>query len=927
MKFKFYLSSLTFLLATFLMVNAQTNTVTGKVTDGIDTLFGVNVIIQGTNTGVITDNNGEFSISSDIDLPWTLEISSMGYTSQSLMVNSTSQIISLSLISGETLDEVVIAGSRKPEKLSESATSISTILLKEIENRPTYNAAVMLDNVVGVQVDKQGANRTNVTIRDNVDIFSTSTLVMLDYRDLSQVGLNIFDSGNSNLSMIDLERVEVVRGPQAALYGAGVGGGVVHYQSKDAFKYPGSTLQLQGGAIANGGSILNKGNFNMKSVYFRHAVSNDEKTLGYKFNFRYAENGEWNLSDLQNTAIFGADGSNAITDSKTMQTTGQTINQIRDNQSKGVDATVYYRPSQNFSLTAVAGMGRTIGNAWTSGTGEVFADQKTYFVQLRVKSNDLFVNYNYTKNIPGQYDNEVGFNYRTGLVSYLDSNQSQLQVQQDLRFDNIGTDVSIGYEHKFAEFESYGRTFGRNESNDDYRVYGAYLSTKTDLTKDLILSLSGRYDIFSALEAKSFSPRVGLVWKATPRHSFRLTYNKAHIPPSALDMFLDLPVAFMPGDINVTLLGNSQAQTFDNIKTKYLFGGGMVPSNPGIGMPHATLFAVLAPATIGAIQAPNSPFAALASFVPWLSSQNTLATVAGTAGFTSGVLLDTDGNPFGPLQGGDKGKLQIDQTYEIGFNGMLSDNLSWSVDVYNTQKENFFAQTILSPLVAFPTLVNDAAATYFPLAYDYAFNTIFGGVNGTQPFADQLATGMTNLLVGGALQAGLNGAVGVIESDQAPNNGKNNIMMGYRNFGKIKYWGIDTGLKWRPSDNLSMFVNYSGVSETEFARDDIGDINETNTYFMNHSKTRVKSGFNYAAGKWVFGLSHKYDSGFNADMGQFYSGLVGQRNIYDTNIGLKVSPKTYIDLAVYNLGGEKYSVFPGMPLIGMSGLLTLRLDL
>ena len=184
MKFKFYLSSLTFILATFFMVNAQTNTVTGKVTDGIDTLFGVNVIIQGTNTGVITDNNGEFSISSDKDLPWTLEISSMGYTSQSLMVNSTSQIISLSLISGETLDEVVIAGSRKPEKVSESATSISTILLKEIENRPTYNAAVMLDNVVGVQVDKQGASRTNVTIRDNVDIFSTSTLVMLDYRDL-----------------------------------------------------------------------------------------------------------------------------------------------------------------------------------------------------------------------------------------------------------------------------------------------------------------------------------------------------------------------------------------------------------------------------------------------------------------------------------------------------------------------------------------------------------------------------------------------------------------------------------------------------------------------------------------------------------------------------------------------------------------------
>ena len=37
-----------------------------------------------------------------------------------------------------------------------------------------------------------------------------------------------------------------------------------------------------------------------------------------------------------------------------MQATGQTINQIRDGQGKGVDATVYYRPSQNFSLTDLA---------------------------------------------------------------------------------------------------------------------------------------------------------------------------------------------------------------------------------------------------------------------------------------------------------------------------------------------------------------------------------------------------------------------------------------------------------------------------------------------------------------------------------------------------------------------------------------------
>ena len=286
MKFKSFLTSLLFLVATVFTAHAQNTTVSGKVSDGVENLNGVNVVIQGTSAGVVSDNNGFFSISSDKELPWTLEFSSLGYSSQSLIVSSNSQVISVTLVSGEPLEEVVVSGSRKPEKVSESVASITTINLKEIERRPTFNAANLLDNVVGVQVDKQGANRTNVTLRDQVDIFSTSTLVMLDYRDLSQVGLNIFDSGNSNLSMIDLERVEVVRGPQAALYGAGVGAGVVHYQSKDPFKYPGSTLQLQAGAIGNGGTLFKggfvnlKGNLNMKSVYFRHAVSNEDKTFG-----------------------------------------------------------------------------------------------------------------------------------------------------------------------------------------------------------------------------------------------------------------------------------------------------------------------------------------------------------------------------------------------------------------------------------------------------------------------------------------------------------------------------------------------------------------------------------------------------------------------------------------------------------------------
>ena len=99
MKFKFYLSSLVFMLASFMMVNAQTKTVKGKITDGVEALYGVNVIIQGTTTGVITDDDGSFvTLSSEKDLPWTLEISYVGYQNQTINVKSENQSYSIKLV-------------------------------------------------------------------------------------------------------------------------------------------------------------------------------------------------------------------------------------------------------------------------------------------------------------------------------------------------------------------------------------------------------------------------------------------------------------------------------------------------------------------------------------------------------------------------------------------------------------------------------------------------------------------------------------------------------------------------------------------------------------------------------------------------------------------------------------------------------------
>lgn len=906
MKFKFYLSSLVFLLASFMMVNAQTNTVKGKITDGVDPIYGVNVIIQGTTIGVATDDNGNFALSSDQDLPWTLEISSLGFESQTVLVNSFNQVISVSLGTGESLDEVIVSGSRKPEKAINAASSIQTIGAKEVERKSSFNSLKLLDDLVGVQIDQHGASRTSIALRDNVDLFTTSTLVMLDYRALNQTGIDFFDADVSNLSNLDIEKVEVVLGPASALYGPGVGAGVVHYLSKDPFKHPGTSISLQSGGFEKSGSF----DMNMFKMNFRHAVSNDENTSGYKFNLKFVENEDFDYPASSTSQIV-----NEVKDANTGRLL-RTIDGIIDRSfQRGADATYYYRPSNNFSLTTTGGISEVGSNILISSTGETRAQQISSFFQTRLQAGNLFMQYSIADVKNPKEDDKRGFNYRTGLSSGVESRQSNFQLQYELSFDKINTSMSVGVESQNANFESYKQTFGRYEDEDNYRIYGAYFSTKTDISDKLNLQLAGRYDKYPAIGENSFSPRIALVYKPSQKHSTRLTYNKVFIPVTALNMFVDLPVSQLPGGVaNVWIYGNKNAQTFSNPSTTWFIPG--LPSNPGVGMPIETAFAVttasVAPALIG------TP---LQAFIPFLTDQMTLAGVAGLGAFSQGAMVTTTGQPFGPLEDGDSAKLGKESHYEFGYKGMLSDKMTLNVNVYNTTKENFVGIEQLSPLVALTNLGTDLGNTlrpFFTAALTPQYGPIFGAA-----YADALA----NAYVAAGNGVAAMGPIGTVETDQAPDNGKPNVMLGYKNFGKVKYWGFEGALKYRANENLAVFANYSTVTQTEFKGEDISaDPNSTDSFHLNHSKDRIKLGFVYDNDKWNYGATFKYDGGFEASSGAFYSGTVDSRNIIDAQLGYRLTTKTKLGMNVLNLMDTQYSLFPNMPQLGRQVMLSLKHD-
>ena len=72
-----------------------------------------------------------------------------------------------------TTGEEVFSASKKTEKAVDAAASVTVIDSKTIENRPTNNVTQLLDNVVGLTLDRQGANRYNITLRDSCLLYTS----------------------------------------------------------------------------------------------------------------------------------------------------------------------------------------------------------------------------------------------------------------------------------------------------------------------------------------------------------------------------------------------------------------------------------------------------------------------------------------------------------------------------------------------------------------------------------------------------------------------------------------------------------------------------------------------------------------------------------------------------------------------------------
>lgn len=146
----------------------------------------------------------------------------------------------------ELMDVDVTSASKSAKPLSETSAAVTVVSQEDIRRSGANSIPDVLRFVPGLQVAQMTNNQWSVSARGFGGIYSNKLLVMVDGRSIYNPVYGGVYWDQQNLMLQDIERIEVVRGPGATLWGANAVNGIINIISKRA-------ADTQGGLLAGGG--------------------------------------------------------------------------------------------------------------------------------------------------------------------------------------------------------------------------------------------------------------------------------------------------------------------------------------------------------------------------------------------------------------------------------------------------------------------------------------------------------------------------------------------------------------------------------------------------------------------------------------------------------------------------------------------------
>ncbi len=558
------------------------NVVSGKVIDAKsgEALIGASAILSGTSKGATTNVDGSFEISGVADGSYIIKVSFVGYEELSRSVNVSGADVDLGSIglaeSIFSFDQVVISGSRQPEKITQTPATIEIISSKSLDELPSFNPGELLSRMKGVDYLRAGVVGTGINIRGFNSNFNSKNLQVNDGRFSTLIATGLPMGPLTTQIKEDIEQVEVILGPNAALYGPNAHNGLVHTITKDPRSSAGTTV------------ALGVGNQSMLSARVRHAqVLNDK--LSFKVSGEYTKAEEFEFMD----SVYIDRNADGVKEGYEEYKLDNDIEFLR------AEAALYYSVTDNSDLIfSWGGSNSTYLSPTNVGRNQI-KDWKMNYFHLRYVSDKFFAQvYNTTSSTEDTY----AIDQRTkNYYAAIDGGATEAEAEKS----SLGNGATFADDSKRWNAEvQYHDTFGKAKvvvgsqwQRDNANSNGTYLLDNGG--KDpIIINQIGVYgqldyqftEAFKAVAAFrgdnhevygfNFIPKAGLVYSAG-NGAFRLTYGKGIATPTILNMYGDLFAGLILGNAEgFTLTDGSKVdkQTVEKIQTFEIgYKGELVP--------------------------------------------------------------------------------------------------------------------------------------------------------------------------------------------------------------------------------------------------------------------------------------------------------------------------------------------------------------
>ncbi len=587
------LFTLSMAIFTSLALAAQNGTLTGQVTgDDGSPLIGATIVVQYGNTGTVTDTDGRYQLELGPGL-YSLRVSYVGYADALPDVTIPAGgkvVLDVELPLGTQLDAVVVSGSKKPEKLTESPATIETINAREIEEY-AGNPAELLARQKGIDYFRAGIATPAFNIRGFNSNFNAKNLQVTDGRfsTLIATGLPL---GPLNTSIKeDIERVEVILGPNATLYGPNAHNGLLNTITKDPRTSAGTTIAINPGVSGDGNVFF--------SGRLRHAqVVNDK--FAFKVVGEYTAANEFEYSDSVFIDRVGAVDSlgNPIPDG-----VREGYNEFE--LDEGVDffraeAGLYYTPVQNLDILFNAGYSNSNYLSPTNVGRNQIKDWSINYYQLRFSGKNWFAQAYYTlsrtdstyaidqrtKNYFAAIDAGVApadareSSFGNGALFQDDSERLNAEFQYNNTFGKLDLIAGVQYQRDVAN--SLG-TYLLDGGGDDPIVIGQ-IGGYAHLTyrfgggwKALAAARVDNHDVYDT----NIVPKLGLL-RIGQIGTWRLTYGQGIAAPTIINLYGDLFAGLILGNAEGFTLADGttvEKQTVERIQTIELGYRGQVIKN------------------------------------------------------------------------------------------------------------------------------------------------------------------------------------------------------------------------------------------------------------------------------------------------------------------------------------------------------------